>query len=125
MALRIYAVVNGRTASEEFVWLNTDEEVNLFPYAVVDRTFLPNGEVSNEFRHIFVFPNLKIGKGDYVSLCTGKGKYEKVSLAASPGCYIHKLYWGAGECVWNNNGGDTASLIKYVMASSVKVPAVK
>ncbi|MFH6957323.1 hypothetical protein ACHRV1_07950 [Flavobacterium aquidurense] len=92
-------------------------------YAIVDRTFDSNEKVSNEFRHIFIFPNLEVEKSEWVRLCTGNGTYEKVK--SKSGVFIHKLFWNSNECVWNNNGGDTATLINYTSIKSVTVPAVK
>lgn len=124
MALMIHSVVNSKSPGEEFVWLNTNEAVNLKGYALVDRTFAPDGKISNEFRHIFVFPSLAIGKDDWVRLYTGTGKYSKVGVNNKPGSYIHNLYWESDKCVWNNNGGDVATLIKYSVIDSEDVKAV-
>jgi hypothetical protein len=123
MSLKIHSVENGKTANEEKVWLNTTEAVNLKGYAVIDRTFASTGQLSNEFRHIFVFPELTIGRTDWVKLYTGKGTYNKERISDGSG-YIHNFYWGSSECVWNNSGGDVASLIKYNHVNSVNVPAV-
>ena len=123
MDLKIHSIVNAKTPSEEIVWLVASSDVNLKGYALVDRTFDKDGDVSNEFRHIFIFPDLKISKGDFVKLCTGEGKYSK--SVTTGGIPIHKLYWQASSCVWNDKGGDTASLIKYEPIHSKIVPAVK
>lgn len=124
MGLKVHSVVNGKTPKEEYAWLQTDEKINLTGYALVDRTFNPKGVVSNEFRHIFIFPDLEIEKSDWVRLYSGEGKYSKVPISDGSG-YIHSLYWQAGTCVWNNAGGDTASLIKYGFVNAVTVPAVR
>ena len=123
MGLTITSVTNATTPNEEFVWLKTTEKINLNGYAVVDRTFDPNDNISNEFRHIFIFPSIEIEKNDWVKLCTGTGKYKKVNNTA--GGYNHYFYWQANSCVWNNNGGDKASLIKYNLVNSVSVSALK
>ena len=118
MSLKIHSIVNGKVPAEEIVWLNTDESVNLLGYAVVDRTF-SNDKLSNEFRHIFVFPNLQVNKGDWVRLYTGNGAYSK--SIASNSEHVHNLFWGSSQCVWNNNRGDVASLIKYTLVNAVVV----
>lgn len=124
MSLKIHSVVNSNLASGEHVWLKPSTAVNLTGYAVVDRTFDVNGKVSNEFRHIFIFPNLAIAKEDWVRLYTGNGSYSKTKIIDGEG-YIHNFYWGSGECVWNNNGADVASLIKYSVINQVIVPSPK
>lgn len=123
MSLKIHSVVNGKTAGQEIVWLNTTEQVNLKGYAVVDRTFNASEQLSNEFRHIFVFPEKIIARTDWVRLYTGVGSYSKHPTSDGKG-FIHSFYWGSGECVWNNNGKDIASLIKYQLTNSVVVPSV-
>jgi hypothetical protein len=64
MSLKIHIIVNGRLASQQYVWLKTTESLNLEGNAVVDRNFTSNGQLSNEFRHIFVFPDKNIEKDD-------------------------------------------------------------
>ena len=123
MSLRIHSVKNGRTANQECVWLVTTEPSNLSGYAVVDRTFTASGHLSNEFRHIFVFPDKNIEKDDWIRLYTSAGQYHKEKITNGLG-YIHNFYWGSAHPVWNNNGGDIASLIKYSLVNAVTVPAV-
>jgi len=88
-----------------------------------DRTFDAAGKVSNEFRHIFVFPNIQIAKWDWVRLYSGTGTYIKAKN--DQGTFTHNFYWGASGCVWNNLAGDVASLIKYTHVNSLNVPAAK
>jgi hypothetical protein len=122
MGLKIITVNNSNKADSEYVSLRTDEDINTAGYALVDRTFDANGKVSNEFRHIFVFPNLKIKEGDFVWVHTGKGTYK--SNPNQGKTTTHHLYWGSDDCVWNDKGGDIASLITYKLVNSVTVPAV-
>ncbi|MFC0777770.1 hypothetical protein [Flavobacterium sp. HJSW_4] len=124
MSLNLHSVINSENTNNELVWLQATEKINLKGYALVDRTFDSKENVSNEFRHIFFFPNLVVEKNDWVQLFTGNGKYQKVQ-STDKSCFIHKLYWQSDKCVWNNNGGDTATLIKCALVKSVKVPAVK
>jgi len=122
MSLKLESVDNANTPEEEFVWLKATSKISLKGYAIVDRTFADE-KISNEFRHIFFFPDIEVEKDDWIRLCTGEGTYRKVKSKSTN--YIHYLYWQSAECVWNDNGGDTASLIKYTLVESVKVPPVK
>ncbi|MEN0055440.1 MAG: hypothetical protein AAGC65_17320 [Mucilaginibacter sp.] len=122
MSLKIISVINSNKPEGEYVNLKTEEDVNTAGYAIVDRTFDPNSKVSNEFRHIFVFPNLKIEKGDYVFVHTGKGTYSSNANIAKT--ITHHLYWGANDSVWNDKGEDVASLITYNLVNSVVAPAL-
>lgn len=121
MTLKIHSVENGKTVNAEKVWLDVVESTNLTGYALVDRTFTSTGQLSNEFRHIFVFPSLQVAKNDYVCLNSGTGDYK--ALKNSRGGMTHFFYWGSGNCVWNNNGGDRATLIKYSVISGMDVQA--
>jgi len=123
MSLKIIAVVNGKTPDQEYVRIKAEEDVNAKGYAVVDRTFNTDGSLSNEFRHIYVFHKFSVKKGDWIRLHTGKGNYN-TSTNDDKTVITHHVYWGSSECAWNNNGEDTASLIKYALINSVKVPAI-
>ncbi|MDR6761827.1 hypothetical protein J2Y38_002036 [Flavobacterium sp. 2755] len=123
MSVNLHSVDNAEKPQSEFVWIEATAKTNMKGYALVDRTFNSSDKVSNEFRHIFIFPDLEVEKGEWIRICTGNGKYEKVK--STSGAYVHKLFWNSSECVWNNNGGDTATLIKYSVIKSVKVAAVK
>lgn len=123
MSVTVHSVANGKTAGSEFVWLEVKVASSLHGYAVVDRTFNQQGQLSNEFRHIFVFPDTQVAKGDWVRLYTGTGTYSKTKNDQNT--YTHNFYWGSSGCIWNNNGGDTATLIKYGVVNSVAVPAAK
>jgi len=122
MSLTLHSVVNAKTPAGEKVWLLATEDVNLSGYAVVDRTFDPKGTVSNEFRHIFVFPGKAIKKNQFVCLHTGNGTYNVTEVS---GQTHHHFYWQSGSCVWNDKGGDTATLIKFTTVNSKIVPKVE
>ncbi|WP_374173883.1 hypothetical protein [Flavobacterium tructae] len=121
MSLDLISVVNASIPNKEFVLLQANTEMNLQGYAIVDRTF--NGQqVSNEFRHIFVFPNLDVAKGDFVKLFTGEDDYKNYKNEG--GTYTHELFWQSSKCVWNDNGKDRASLIQYKHIGSADVKAM-
>lgn len=124
MSLKIHSVENANDPSKEFVRLLATEKVNLKGYAIVDRTFEQDGSLSNEFRHIYVFPKLELKKDDWVRLYTGIGKYHTHKNSKNENETVHNLYWQSEKCVWNNNGGDTATLIKYTVEGSKVVPAI-
>ena len=123
MSLKIYSVVNASKPLDEIVRLRTSEKINLKGYALVDRTFNSDGSVSNEFRHIYVFPDLVLNPNEWVRVHTGKGK-DRVGKNDKDEV-VHFLYWNADECVWNDKGGDIVTLIQYSIKSNLKVPPVK
>lgn len=121
MSLKIYSVINASNPDEEVVRLSTDVDVNLKGYAVVDKTFNSDGNESNKFRHIFIFPDLAIKAGEFIRLYSGEGKYN-VTVNANK-ARIHHFYWHSDGCVWNDKG-DTARLIKFSIETTIQVPAV-
>ncbi|HWY36998.1 MAG TPA: hypothetical protein VNY73_00470 [Bacteroidia bacterium] len=122
--LEITQVVNGSTPNEEQVWLKAKEAINIKGFALIDRTFDEKDKVSNEFRHIFVFPEFELTKDQIVVVRTGTGTNGFRKFSDVDEKYL-ALYWGAKECVWNDKGGDTATLISFVPVNFVKVPAVQ
>ena len=124
MTFEITHVENGATPNEEKVWLKATAPFNTKGFAIVDRTFDESGELSNEFRHIYVFPEIALEKDQIVILRTGKGKNGIAKFTDTDEEY-HRLYWGSESCVWNDNGGDTATLISFIKVNSKPVPSVK
>lgn len=109
MALELLKIENSNTATGEFVRLKATAQVNISSYAVVDRTFDGKGNPTNIYRHFFRFPDLVIGKGDFIRLYTGKGKDS--TYTNDKGTTTYQFYWGSDECIWNDNGGDAAELL--------------
>jgi hypothetical protein len=118
----IQEVINGSKPENEFVIFAAIGDFNTKGFALVDRTFDEDGRLSNEFRHIYVFPEVKLKAGDRIVLCTGAG--EDGTKKLPNGTKFHGLYWGAKECVWNDKGGDTATLISFALVNSKTVPPV-
>jgi hypothetical protein len=129
MALTFNKPNNSSDPKKELIPLRTDEDMNLKGYAIIDRTFDEDGKPSNEFRHFYPFPNYEVKKNDVVVLITGKGNKgpDPVFQKGSGKLIyrIHYFFWGSEECVWNNNGGDTASLIKFTLEDHCIIPAVE
>jgi hypothetical protein len=119
MAFDIIKIQNSSELGEEYILLEaTAEQNSLDGYAIVDKTFAQSGNLSNKFRHIYRFPAKQIPKGELVSLRTGKGKDEVVKN--EHGKIVHRFYWNANECVWNDSG-DEVILIKYEIKSRMSV----
>ncbi|SEO68296.1 hypothetical protein SAMN05444671_4159 [Flavobacterium sp. CF108] len=121
MSLKIHRVKNSNDPQKEFVILKATGKVNLKDYAIVDKTFDSGGKISNEFRHFYNLPNLEINLGEWAFICTGTGKNRVINQDSK---IIHLLHWNAKECVWNDQGGDTATLIKFDVINSVTVPPI-
>ncbi|QIL78139.1 hypothetical protein [Hymenobacter sp. HDW8] len=103
MSLTLHSVTNASTPAAEGVWLRASTAVNAKGYAVIDRTFNGDGTPSNEFRHIYLFPDVVIGKDEWIRLVTGTGTYQKAKPDKN-GQVVHLFYWGSGTCVWNDKG---------------------
>lgn len=129
MSLKISSALNSSDPDKESILLEAIESVNLGGYAVIDKTFDDNGNTSNEFRHFFPFPKFQLEKGDIIALITGM---ETTSHPAFKNTSTNKVigikkyfFWNSAECVWNNAGGDKASLIRYTIESQKEIPSVK
>lgn len=122
--LEITQVINGSTPNEEKVWLKAKDAINTKGFALIDRTFDQNEKISNEFRHIFVFPEYELAKDQIVVVRTGKGTNGFRKFSDVDENYL-ALFWGAEECVWNDKGGDTATLINFVSVNSKVAPPIE
>lgn len=123
MALKILMVENGSTPNDEVVRLMATTKMNVLGYAIVDRTFDENGLVSNEFRHIYVLPDITLEKDQELMVFTGTGKNGKRKYSDSEREYF-ECYWGSDQCIWNDKGGDTATLIRYEVIDHCDVLAL-
>ena len=110
-------VINIRDAGEdkERVLIRVLNDCNLNGYMIIDNTYDDNGQISNVHRHVFVFPDFKVTKGNIVRLYTKKGS--NFTVKANYGKDIvtyYNFYWGfeSGSTVWNKDG-DTAYLLHY------------
>lgn len=99
---------------EEYVRLRARLDVNLREYAIVDKTYDKDGNVSNKFRHIYRFPDVTVKMGEFIRLHSGKGRYHRQDN--SNNTVTHHFYWNADENIWND-GGDEVTLIKYEVIS--------
>ena len=122
MALRLIKIVNDSKPEGEYVMLKATEAINLAGYALADRTF-SDEVISNDFRHVYFFPNMEVDKDDFIVVYTktkavGKGKTNNDNPC-------HYLSWGVDTCVWNDEGGDTVSLFQYIRVQAKNVPAVE
>ena len=92
---------------------------NLKGRMLVDQTF-NSGEPSNKLRHVFVFPDKEVKKGDFIRLYTGKG--ENRTETNNNGDTVHCFYWGfeSSRGVWNKDG-DKAFLLNYEVEDSQEI----
>lgn len=122
--LQIIKVHNASKPGQEYVILQATADTNLHYYAVIDATFNDDGSLSNEHRHVYFFPRRGLKKGEYVVLTSGTGSNGTVGSFTN-GTPYYEYFWQSRACIWNDNGGDTASLIQYYNGNSVGVAAVK
>lgn len=99
MNLEIWGVVNNNTMQERVV-LRALADCNLSGYLLFDSTYDERGMVSNKHRHMFLFPNQAVKKGDYVWLHTGHGESHHHNNTEKTTTY--NFYWGLNCSVWNN-----------------------
>jgi hypothetical protein len=111
MSLEIVNLKNSGTSTEEYILLQAKENVNLFNFAIVDRTFDEEGKVSDIFRHFYRFPSQVVKKDEYVVLYTGKGKNRIGTFSDGTGV-VHYFYWGSDAAIWNDANTESAELLK-------------
>lgn len=112
--LQITTIQNGTKPEEEYIELYAVTDVQLSGYAILDRTFDKDGNLSNKHRHFYHFPDKAMKAGDYARIYTGKGTpTTSLANAGTTKVNLHWLYWNMGECIWNNNSKDRATLIRF------------
>lgn len=116
MSLEIRSIHNNGNASEEYIILQATKQINLNNYAVVDRTFDENGNVSNIFRHFYRFPSQIVQQNEYVSLRTNKGTYVRGTLDDNIST-VHRFYWGSDAAIWNDGNIESAEVLRVETVS--------
>lgn len=96
--------------AEERVVLKAKEDCNLNNFILFDTTYDENGILSNKHRHMFIFPELNVSKGDFIWLYTKKGVRGNHLNTSNTTTY--KLYWNLEKPIWNNSG-DRAYIVHY------------
>ena len=110
MSLEIVNINKNGDASQEYILFRATETINMNSYAVVDKTFDEDGNVSNVFRHFYRFPSQQVKKGEYVCLFTKKGTYSLGKM--TNGDPVHKFYWGSEAPIWNDSNVESAEVLK-------------
>lgn len=115
MSLKIEKLVKDGDHTKEYILLKATENVNIGYYAIVDRTFNKNGNLSNIHKHFYRFPPKEIKKGEFVSLRTGKGKNTVDEINNIP---VHRFFWGSNAALWNDSEVEKAELLKIETIAS-------
>lgn len=109
MSLKIINLVKEGGKDKEYILLKATENVNIGNYAIVDRTFSKDGNLSNIHKHFYRFPSKEIKKSEFVSLRTGKGKNTVGEIDNIP---VHRFFWGSNAALWNDSEVEKAELLK-------------
>ncbi|WP_414608930.1 hypothetical protein [Stenotrophomonas pavanii] len=108
MKLKIHSVEGKGILAKECVWIDVLESTqDVDHYILCDTTFTAENTVSNELRHMFWLPALKVQKGDWIKIMTKAGISEKA--VNSRRTTTHIVHWNLGKTVWNK-AGDAAIL---------------
>lgn len=108
MKLKIDSVHGHGDEKAERVLLTVLEDCNLKYYMIADATYTEDNKLSNKNRHSKWFNPKEVEAGDRVVLYTRAGK--DATVKGDDGTVWHKVYWGLGTAVWNDEG-DAAVLI--------------
>jgi len=118
MDLEIQEIKNDGGSEKERVLILALNDCNTENYILFDTTYTDDGEVSNELRHSFFFPDLEIQEGEIVVVYTKKGTYKR--HVSSIGTVYHRLFWGLEDAIWNDEE-DWALLVKVSGCSTKHV----
>ncbi len=109
MSLKIINLIKDGDKDKEYILLEATENVNIGSYAIVDRTFNKDGNISNVHKHFYRFPSKEVKKGEFVSLRTGKGKN---TISKIGKVQVHRFFWGSDSAFWNDSEAEKAELLK-------------
>lgn len=118
MHLEILRVRDAGDLENERIVLKANQVCEISWYILLDNTYDEYGNLSNLWRHVYVFPKIKVKAGDFIWLYSKKG--ENSSRGNKSNTTTHLLYWGLDETIWNKEK-DAAHLIKYIDSQSVDI----
>lgn len=102
MDLRIIGIRDAGSPSERLL-LKAVRDCSLYGYVILDNVYDDSGELSNAFRHVFVFPKDEVKKDEYIRVWTKKGQphISQSTFNMQPAVY-HNYYRGfdADMTVW-------------------------
>jgi hypothetical protein len=122
MDLRVSEVRAQGDEKKEVVVIKALKDCNLKGNIVFDETFKSDGSTSNVHRHVFIFPDWDVEKGDHIFLRTRSGRNRKGET--TKGDAAHYFHWGLNSPVWNEKG-DTVHLISVESAVKFEIPRAK
>ena len=111
--------VNTETNNQS-VTLSVSADYNLSDYLLYDETFNEDGS-SNLDRFMYRFPKLSVKAGDSVTLYVNDPENEKAKKIVALQNH-HRLFWGGGRDVFNQQNNERIHLIKIATSSSFDVP---
>ncbi|MEE5086703.1 MULTISPECIES: hypothetical protein [unclassified Pseudomonas] len=121
MDLKVMSVGGQGDQKSEYVALQATKDCNLNNYMIFDETYKDDGSASNKHRHIFIFPDWTIKKGEFIFLFTRPGSNNRgVTQQKNPASYF---YWGLKSSVWNEEG-DKVHIVKTESKATFKVPSI-
>ena len=118
MHLQILKVRDQGDLENERIILKASKDCEISWYILFDNTYDDDGELSNLWRHMYIFPKIQVKAGDFIWLYTKAGN--DINRGNNSNTTTHLLYWGLDETIWNK-GNDKAHLVKYVDSQSVDV----
>lgn len=118
MSFQILKIKDAGDLDNERVILKANKDCEISWYLLFDNTYDEQGNLSNLWRHMYIFPKINMKAGDFVWLFTKKGANSSRGNDTNTTTYL--LYWGLDETIWNNEG-DMAHLVKYIDSQSIRV----
>lgn len=120
MDILIIKVKDAGNIESERIILKVERDCNINWYLLFDNTFDEKGNLTNLWRHLYIFPNLEVKSGDFIWLYTKSGTNSYRSNDSNTTTYL--LYWGLQNTIWNSGGeNEVAHLVKYEDSQSKNV----
>lgn len=120
MDIQILKVKDAGKIEDERIILKVERDCNINWYLLFDNTFDEAGNLSNLWRHLYIFPNIEVKAGDFIWLYTKCGTNSNRPNDSNTTTYL--LYWGLQNTIWNSGGEhEVAHLVKYEDSQSKKV----
>lgn len=126
MNLKVMAIKSPGDSKEERVVLKAIGDCDTGNYILIVGFLNAKGETASRTRPPFIFPSVKVTKGEYVRVYTRAGEYgTSPAKYDSDGDLIatlnHNLFWGIKGTLWSTEG-DCAMLIKVAERKCCYVP---
>lgn len=99
MNIVIRKVADKGNYEKERLIMHVESDGDIGRYALLESTYVGEGEVSGKIRNTLWLPDTSVEAGELVVVYTKKGKNK--SRENTDKSKSHFIYWGLGESIWS------------------------